>query len=149
MLWGVIVMGPVRLTIFYGLFGIISTAANLATQAVSHAIWMPAPGAPDVAYWLALGAGTGAGLVVKYVLDKRWIFDDRTRGAAAHGRRFSLYTLMGVATTVIFWGTQTAFFMIWDSQAMLYLGGAIGLFIGYIVKYQLDKRFVFTPAGVA
>ena len=26
---------------------------------------------------------------------------------------------------------------------MLYLGGAVGLAIGYVLKYQLDKRFVF------
>jgi putative flippase GtrA len=34
---------------------------------------------------LALGAGTLVGLVVKYVLDKRWIFFDETRGARAQG----------------------------------------------------------------
>ena len=26
---------------------------------------------------------------------------------------------------------------------MRYLGGVIGLMIGYIIKYQLDKRYVF------
>ena len=42
---------------------------------------------------------------------------------------------------------QTGFFMIWESREMLYLGGALGLAIGYVVKYQLDKRFVFTAAA--
>jgi len=26
---------------------------------------------------------------------------------------------------------------------MRYLGGAIGLTLGYVIKYRLDKRFVF------
>ena len=62
--------------------------------------------------------GTLAGLVLKYLLDKRWIFADRETGAAAHGRKFTLYTLMGVVTTAIFWGTETAFWLATGSHAM-------------------------------
>lgn len=133
----------------YALFGVIATGCNIAAQALSHTIWAPAPGVPDLAYWWALGLGTGVGLVVKYLLDKRWIFFDREGGVAAHSKKFGLYTLMGAATTVIFWGMQTGFFLIWQSEAMLYLGGALGLAIGYVVKYQLDKRFVFGPRAPA
>jgi putative flippase GtrA len=64
----------------------------------------------------------------------------------AHGRRFALYTVMGASTTVVFWTMQTSFFMIWQTQNMLMLGGALGLAIGYFVKYRLDKRFVFDRA---
>jgi putative flippase GtrA len=131
----------------YASFGAVATAANLLAQAAAHAVWPPAPGAPDPAYWVALGFGTGVGLVVKYALDKRWIFHDRSAGLAAHSRRFSLYTAMGLLTTVIFWGMQTAFFMLWESQIALYFGGALGLAIGYVVKYNLDKRFVFTSGA--
>ena len=139
-------MSLARLSLLYLLFAVIATACNLGAQALVHEALPPGPGTAGFAYWFALGVGTGAGLVVKYVLDKRWIFLDRSTGVANHGRKFSLYTLMGVATTVIFWGMQTAFFMIWESREMLYLGGALGLAIGYLVKYQLDKRFVFEPA---
>lgn len=132
----------------YAAFGAVATAVNLATQAAMHEV-LPPSGAAGAAYWLALAAGTGTGLVVKYLLDKRWIFRDGSTGLAAHGRRFSLYTLMGVATTVIFWGTQTAFFLATGSRAMLYLGGAIGLAIGYWVKYRLDRRYVFSPGAAA
>ncbi len=97
---------------------------------------------------IAIACGTGAGLVLKYLLDKRWIFKDRSSGAAAHGRRFALYTLMGGSTTVIFWGMQTSCFMIWGTQTMLMIGGGLGLAIGYLVKYQLDKRFVFDRVAV-
>jgi len=137
----------VRLATLYAVFAAVATAVNLAAQAGMHSLVAPVPGRIGLAYWAALGVGTGAGLVVKYLLDKRWIFADRSSGAAAHGRRFSLYTLMGVATTAIFWGTQSVFFLVWQTEAMLYLGGALGLGIGYVVKYRLDRRFVFTPGG--
>lgn len=136
-----------RLATLYALFAAIATGANLGAQAAVHAVVPPAQGATGAAYWVALVFGTGVGLVVKYLLDKRWIFDDRSRGLAAHGRRFSLYTLMGVATTAIFWGTQTAFFVAFGTQAALYAGGAGGLGVGYLVKYLLDRRFVFRAAG--
>lgn len=136
-----------RLTALYALFAVIATATNLGGQALAHAVWPPAPGMADIAYWAALVFGTGVGLVVKYVLDKRWIFQDKSAGIVAHSRRFSLYTLMGLATTTIFWGMQTVFFLVWRDPSMLYLGGALGLAIGYVTKYRLDRRFVFTPGA--
>ena len=133
-----------RLATLYALFGVVSTVANLGAQALCRLAWAPAPGALDLAYWVALAFGTGVGLVVKFVLDKFWIFDDRAaQGAKQHGAQFVLYTAMGLATTVIFWGMQSAFFVIWKTELMKTLGGALGLAIGYVVKYQLDKRFVF------
>ena len=89
------------------------------------------------------------GLIVKYVLDKRWIFHDFSQGIAAHGKRFPLYVVMGVATTAIFWGTETAFWLTWRTQGMRELGAVLGLSIGYFVKYRLDRRFVFTNATSA
>ncbi|MFD1195080.1 GtrA family protein [Seohaeicola saemankumensis] len=135
-----------RIAVFYILFGILAAAANLGAQALVHAVLPPLAGLGGIAYWVALVFGTGVGLVVKYLLDKRWIFFDTSRGLAAHGRQFSLYTLMGVATTVIFWGVQSIAFAIFGTRLMLYVGGAVGLAIGYVVKYRLDKRFVFGPA---
>ncbi len=123
----------------YVAFAIVAVVVNLAVQRVvllggETALW----------FTLALGVGTLAGLVVKYVLDKRWIFYDRTAGTAAQGRQFGLYSLMGVVTTAIFWVTETAFWLIWNTDFARELGAIIGLSIGYITKYQLDRRFVFT-----
>ena len=141
-------MSLARLATLYALFGAISTVANLGSQDLVRMVWAPAPGALDLAYWFALAFGTGVGLVVKFVLDKFWIFDDRAaQGAKQHGAQFVLYTAMGLATTVIFWGMQSAFFLVWKTEAMLTLGGAIGLTIGYVVKYQLDKRYVFAAGA--
>ena len=134
-----------RLSLAYAGFAIVATAANLGAQAIVHAV-VPPSGVSGPAYWVALGFGTGVGLVVKYLLDKRYIFDDRSTGLSAHGRRFSLYTLMGVATTGIFWGVQTLSFAVFGTETMLYVGGFLGLLIGYVVKYRLDRRFVFTTS---
>jgi hypothetical protein len=50
---------------------------------------------------------------------------------------------MGIATTAIFWGFEFGFNHAFQSKEMRYLGGLIGLAIGYWTKYHLDKRYVF------
>lgn len=136
--------GPARLAALYALFAAVATGTNLGAQAAMRALLPAETGAPGPVYWTALCVGTGVGLVVKYLLDKRWIFRDRTTGMGVHTRKFSLYTAMGLATTAVFWGVQTGFFLVWRTEALLYAGGALGLAIGYVLKYRLDKRFVFT-----
>lgn len=128
----------------YAGFAVIATVANLAVQRL-----VLSGGDTTGMFMAAVGAGTIVGLVIKYILDKRWIFMDATTGAAAHGRKFGLYTVMGVATTAIFWGTETAFWLIWQTDLMREAGAIIGLSVGYVVKYQLDRRFVFTDAVLA
>ncbi|MCR9180540.1 MAG: GtrA family protein [Erythrobacteraceae bacterium] len=139
-------MTRTALTLRYIAFAVIATLANLAVQRLVLAV--PEPQAA-LAYPLALGAGTLAGLVIKYLLDKRWIFHDFSQGVEAHGKRFSLYALMGVATTAIFWGTETVFWLTCQTHAARELGAVLGLGIGYVVKYRLDRRFVFTTGGSA
>jgi len=122
----------------YGGFAALATLANLGAQRLV----LGAIGA-EAGYVPALGAGTLVGLILKYLLDKRWIFDDRSRGAANHGRKFALYSAMGIVTTVIFWGTETGFWLIWQTSAMRETGALLGLSVGYFAKYRLDRRFVF------
>lgn len=135
------VLSPsVALALRYSAFAGIATAANLIAQRAVLGL-----GAPLGRFWIALAVGTVAGLVVKYLLDKRWIFADSSTGFRAHGRRFSLYTLMGVATTAIFWMAETAAWLIWQTHFAREAGALAGLAIGYAVKYRLDRRFVFNP----
>ncbi|MBY6116619.1 GtrA family protein [Mameliella alba] len=129
------------LVLRYAGFAVIATIANLAVQRL-----ILLAGDSGAAFLMAMAAGTLAGLVVKYVLDKRWIFYDDAKGLAAHGRKFTLYTAMGLVTTAIFWGTESAFWIFWKSDVMRELGAVIGLTIGYVIKYNLDRRFVFTDA---
>ena len=131
-----------NLAITYAILALIATAANIGAQDL---VIRGYSGGFDVLFSVA--AGTGVGLVVKYVLDKRYIFRFRARNALHDGRTFALYTLMGLATTVIFWGFEFSFHYLFETKEMRYLGGVIGLAIGYLTKYHLDKRFVFRKEG--
>jgi putative flippase GtrA len=126
------------LIFYYTFFSIIATAINLAIQwpffLVFEGWWV---------LYLALFIGTSAGLVTKYFLDKKWIFAYQATSKRDNLHKFGLYSLMGVFTTVIFWGFEMIFFYAFSFNGAQYVGGAIGLAIGYIVKYFLDKKFVF------
>lgn len=50
---------------------------------------------------------------------------------------------MGLATTAVFWAFEFGFEHMFHDKWLHYLGGVIGLAVGYVTKYQLDKRFVF------
>ncbi|MEL7182059.1 MAG: GtrA family protein [Pseudomonadota bacterium] len=126
------------LIVRYTAFAVIATVANLAVQRVVLAglAW-------EHRLLVAIFFGTLVGLVIKYMLDKRWIFQDLSTGLANHSRQFGLYTLMGVLTTMIFWGFEYSFWVIWQTDPMRELGAVIGLAIGYVTKYNLDRKFVF------
>jgi putative flippase GtrA len=87
--------------------------------------------------------GTLAGLIVKYILDKKFIFYHVVENKKEDAKKFALYSLMGVFTTLIFWGTEITFDTLLQDPNAKYLGAVIGLSIGYIIKYFLDKKFVF------
>lgn len=127
------------LVVRYAAFAVIATVANLASQRAVLQF-----GDTGGYFAAAVGAGTIVGLIIKYLLDKRWIFYDLATGVKNHSQKFALYTAMGLVTTAIFWGTETAFWMIWQTDLMRELGAVIGLSIGYLVKYNLDRRYVFT-----
>ena len=127
-----------KLAVNYSLFALIATTANIGFQHIVNRLY-----AGSLAIFISVVVGTGAGLVVKYLLDKRYIFQFRTRGLVHDTQTFALYTTMGIVTTVIFWVFEFGFEYLWHSTAMRYLGGVIGLAIGYLTKYHLDKRYVF------
>lgn len=135
-------MTKAQLVVRYSAFAVLATLANLASQRLVLDLIGGGQG-----FVLAVFTGTVIGLILKYLLDKRWIFFDMSSGIAMHGRKFTLYTLMGVFTTLIFWGTETAFWLTWNTDLMREVGAVIGLIIGYITKYNLDRRFVFHPPG--
>jgi drug/metabolite transporter (DMT)-like permease len=127
-----------KLALTYAILALVATVANIGAQELSIRIYDGPLGVP-----LAVAMGTGVGLVVKYLLDKRYIFGFRARDARHDGQTFLLYALMGLVTTAVFWGFEFGFDWLFQDKTMRYLGGVIGLALGYLAKYQLDKRFVF------
>jgi putative flippase GtrA len=126
------------LALLYTVLAAIATAANIGAQELAIRAYH---GPFRVA--VAVFVGTGVGLVVKYLLDKRYIFRFMTRDLLHDMQVFILYTTMGIATTVLFWAFEFGFNHLFETKGMRYLGGLIGLALGYWAKYNLDKRFVF------
>ena len=110
-----------KIALYYIIFALIATAANIVAQDCSVRLYN---GAFSVA--ASIFIGTGVGLLVKYELDRRYIFRFYPKNKKAHQKTFLLYAL------------------IFATKTMRYLGGILGLAIGYCSKYHLDKRYVFT-----
>ncbi|WP_118182341.1 GtrA family protein [Paraburkholderia phosphatilytica] len=126
------------IAILYALFACLSTASNIAVQAIAVRAY---PGPYSIP--LSVACGTAVGLVVKYALDKRWIFRWKAKNVQHDAGTFLLYTSTGVFTTAIFWGSEFLFQHHFHTEAMRYVGAVVGLAIGYVTKYRMDKAFVF------
>ena len=126
------------LALKYSIFAVISTLFNLLFQYLSFLFY-----AGFGSLYVAMFFGTLAGLVAKYILDKKWIFYHTPKDKKDDARKFALYSLMGVFTTIIFWGTEIAFDTLSQDPNAKYLGAVIGLTVGYVIKYFLDKKYVF------
>lgn len=131
-----------RFVAIYALFAGVAMAVNIGVQDLAIRNYT---GPYSLA--LSVGAGTIAGLCCKYLLDKRYIFRFRAQNAVHDGRTFFLYAAMGGVTTLIFWGFEFGFDRLFGSREFRYLGGIIGLVIGYVSKYHLDRRFVFVQGA--
>jgi len=122
----------------YILFALVSTIVNLMFQYISFLFYNG-----SFSLYIAMFVGTLSGLVVKYILDKKYIFFYETKTNKENGKKFILYSLMGVFTTFIFWIFEIGFDYIFEYENAKYIGAVLGLSIGYVVKYNLDKKFVF------
>ena len=127
-----------KIAVLYTLFAVLSTAINIGSQILSFWIYKG-----PLSVEISILVGTAMGLPLRYFLEKRYIFNFTSKDLVHDGKLFVFYSAMGVITTLIFWGTEYAFHVIYDTDFMRYLGGIIGLSIGFYVKYQLDKKYVF------
>lgn len=128
----------VRITFLYSLFALLSMTINLVTQALFMTLYHGL-----YAMSASILSGTIVGLGAKYILDKHYIFIFESKDLAHDSKLFFLYAMMGIFTTTLFWAVEYAFQRIFGGDFMRYVGGAIGLIIGYVIKYHLDMRFVF------
>lgn len=132
-----------KLVIYYASFALIATAVNIGTQDL---VVRNYDGSFNI--MISVFMGTAIGLVVKYILDKRYIFAFRARSIGHDTRIFIFYTLMGLLTTTLFWGFEFGLYYVFETKEMRYFGGIMGLIIGYLLKYHLDKRYVFSTETV-
>jgi putative flippase GtrA len=122
----------------YAFFAAVATAANIATQYLSLSLYSDVYG-----LYLAMAFGTLAGLFLKYLLDRKYIFYYRRKDIADDMKTFVLYSCMGVFTTICFWAFEIGFNVMFARSSAKYIGAVVGLTFGYVMKYRLDKRFVF------
>jgi putative flippase GtrA len=125
-------------SMLYVAFAIIATIVNLITQEITSTFFQY-----ENEIIVSIFTGTLAGLVVKYLLDKKFIFNFETKSQKQDVTTFYFYSLMGVFTTILFWVTEYAFDFWFGTKTMRYVGAVIGLTIGYVAKYNLDKKYVF------
>jgi putative flippase GtrA len=133
------------ITIRYIAFAVIATLLNILGQELVIRVldnqW-------SWSLCLSIIAGTSIGLIVKYELDKRYIFIHfNSSSRKLEFMTFLLYSSTGVVTTLIFWSVELLFESIYESALMKYLGAVIGLTLGYVIKYSLDNRYVFTGSS--
>jgi len=126
------------IVIKYIIFAAIAIITNVSTQYMIFSIYKG-----PFSFYVALCVGTLAGLLIKYVLDKKYIFYFHVRTSWDDSKRFLLYSLMGTLTTFVFWSFEIGFDLLFETNFAKYIGAVIGLCIGYFLKYKLDAKFVF------
>jgi len=127
----------------YSIFAMLSIGVNLIFQYFTFEFYTK-----EGSLYLAMIIGTFAGLLLKYILDKNFIFYHEVKSKKEDMLNFIIYSSMGVFTTIIFWGTELLFEYLFIHENAKYIGAIIGLVIGYIIKYFLDKRFVFVERKI-
>jgi|TARA_B100001063_G_C16639958_1_gene490282 putative flippase GtrA len=119
-------------------FAIISTLVNLFVQYISfNLIWN------NEKLFNGIILGTISGFIIKYILDKIYIFQYSSSNIVNEIRVFSFYSFMSIITTLLFWLTEFLFEYYINIIYSRYIGAIIGLSIGYTIKYFLDKKYVF------
>lgn len=127
-----------RIAVTYAAISLFASVCNLLAQMTSIRLYEG---------WHAIEIsvliGTATGLPIKYILEKKWVFNFKADNLRHDSLLFLFYGAMGVFTTLIFWGIEFLFQALYGSEAMRYLGGALGLTLGSWLKYHLDKQLVF------
>ena len=121
----------------YVLFCFVAIFVNLTIQRIFFELIF------EDNYIVALLFGTLTGLITKYVLDKNYIFKDFDHSLKNNSKKFTIYSVNGFFTTIIFWGMESLFYFVYSTSLARELGALIGLSIGYFLKFRLDKKYVF------
>ena len=121
----------------YILFAILAITVNIFFQYLSFLLI-------DHKYelYIAILNGTILGMILKYYLDKNYIFY-YVKKKFNNKNIFLLYIFTSIFTTIIFWAIELWFSYYVNINYSEYLGALVGLTLGYSLKYLLDKQLVF------
>lgn len=98
--------------------------------------------------FIAMGIGTASGLLIKYYFDSYFIFQSTVELQKNDLLRLIKYTVTGVLTTIFFWTVEVMFHVVWGQPYAKYIGAAVGLSVGYYIKFLLDQKYVFKGSEV-
>lgn len=116
----------------YFIFAVVATAVNLLAQNTLSYF------AANI--YVQILFGTTAGLLIKFLLDKKYVFKDSKINVAGS---FLLYSLFGAMLTPLWWCIELAFVFYFGTLLAQNIGAIIGLTVCYYLKYLLDKKYVF------
>ncbi|MHA1271560.1 MAG: GtrA family protein [Candidatus Helarchaeota archaeon] len=113
---------------FYVLYSLIAFGSGIIYVGVQYVLKY------DILYPILAG---GTVLTIKKILDQEYglFFKERMK-------ELILYGFFAIFTTIIFWGVQYILTIILGESYYI-IAGAVGLAIGYTVKFVLDKIYVF------
>ena len=121
----------------YILFAILATTVNIFFQYLSFLLIEH-----KYELYIAMLNGTILGMILKYYLDKNFIFY-YVKKEFNNKNIFLLYIFTSIFTTIIFWAIELWFSYYVNINYSEYLGALVGLTLGYSLKYLLDKQLVF------
>lgn len=133
-----------QIALIYSVIALLATAVNIGCQALVVHFYQGESYLP-----ISVLVGTAAGLPIKYVLEKKFIFLFTAHDLGHDTRLFVIYSFLGVFTTALFWGIEYLFHVWFGTDAMRYVGAVLGLTLGYTLKYHMDKHWVFRQGASA
>jgi putative flippase GtrA len=129
---------PRKIAFLYICCAGFSMLINICIQMISISLYTKI-----YAIEVSILAGTLSGLPLRYFLEKQYIFSYQAKNLKHDVALFLPYCLTSILTTLIFWGFEYSFHKLFDHNFLRYVGGIIGLSIGFYIKYELDKKFIF------
>lgn len=125
--------------VLYFIFAIISIILNISIQELFF-IFI---GRESQVLAIAMVIATIVSFVFKYFMDKFYVFNSKSETKKEEVKKVFLYGFFSVFTTLIYMVVEFAFHISFSFQHKEELGAMLGLTIGYIVKYIIDKKITF------
>lgn len=85
-------------------------------------------------------SGTSVSLLLKYFLDRKYIFCFIPKDKDEEGFKFVMYSALGVIITSIFWVIEFEIDYLFVCEYFKYIGAILGLSLGHFIKFSLDKE---------